>query len=353
MALLTQVITGFLGAGKTTLITALLAARPAGERWAVLVNEFGQIGIDQTAWAGDDVVVQEVPGGCICCAQNLPMQIALGRIAQMAGIDRLLVEPTGLGHPAQILATLREPHWQPLLQVGATVCVIDARQLPDQRMTSHDTFQAQVAVADVLVFSKADLLDAGDRERALAFAGSLQPAKALTVFADPAHVDAAWLDVAPRAQPVRRRSLLHLAPTHATSASVEVVPQTPPYHYHEQALEHEVGGWILPADWCFRHDDLLTLLLSWQGLARMKGVFHTDRGWISVNITPADCGIRSSEYRADNRVELISPDPRDWAGDEASLLALLAPAQGAGDDQHQSAQQQHRQHAEALPGGQA
>ncbi|MFX4994066.1 GTP-binding protein, partial [Acinetobacter baumannii] len=76
--MLTHVVTGFLGAGKTTLITALLAARPAGERWAVLVNEFGQIGIDQAAWSGDDVFIREVPGGCICCAQNLPMQIALG-----------------------------------------------------------------------------------------------------------------------------------------------------------------------------------------------------------------------------------------------------------------------------------
>ncbi|MEL0027232.1 MAG: GTP-binding protein, partial [Perlucidibaca sp.] len=222
MAVATHVITGFLGAGKTTLISALLARRPDGERWAVLVNEFGQIGIDQTAWAGDDVLIREVPGGCICCAQNLPLQIALGQIATRAGADRLLIEPTGLGHPAQILETLREPHWQAHLRVGATLCLVDARQLADERVLGHETFRAQVEVADILLFSKADLLDAGTRDRARTFADALHPAKALTAFVSDTGadvVDPAWLDIPPR-QPARlRRSLLHLRPAQAGSAA--------------------------------------------------------------------------------------------------------------------------------------
>ncbi|PQA45344.1 CobW family GTP-binding protein [Amnimonas aquatica] len=354
MPLLTHVVTGFLGAGKTTLITALLAARPAGERWAVLVNEFGQIGIDQAAWSGDDVFIREVPGGCICCAQNLPMQIALGQIAARTDCQRLIIEPTGLGHPAQILETLREPHWQPLLTVGATLCLIDARQLGDERVTGHETFRAQVEVADVLVFSKADLLAEDDRLRAQAFADGCLPPKALVVFAAPAQVDAAWLDVVPRAAGRQRRSLLRppagLAATSAGGGETglglrglaaddapAVAPADPPYHYHERVESHGaahwIGGWILPPDWCFRHDDLLTLLLSWRGLDRLKGVFHTDRGWIFFNATAQDLAIRGSEYRADNRVELIAAEAPDWADCEQALLATLAPAEG---DQQQA-----------------
>ena len=66
-AIPTNIITGFLGAGKTTLIQQLLTNKPANERWAVLVNEFGQIGIDQALMASqDEVFIKEVAGGCIC-----------------------------------------------------------------------------------------------------------------------------------------------------------------------------------------------------------------------------------------------------------------------------------------------
>lgn len=327
-----HVITGFLGAGKTSLIAALLAARPAHERWAVLVNEFGRIGLDQVAWAGSGVLVKEVPGGCICCAQNLPWQIALGQIIAQPGLDRLLIEPTGLGHPAQILETLREPHWAAHLRVAASLCVVDARQLDDARVTGHETFQAQAGIADVLVFSKDDLLSGAQREQALAWAATLRPQPAVTAFSAPDRVDVAWLDAPPRGPRQLRRSLLHLRPQAAVAVAPGMAPQEPPYHYHEQALDRFVGGWILPAAWRFSHDALLTTLLSWRGMDRVKGVFHTDQGWIFFNATAQDLAIRSSEYRADNRVEMISAQPVDWAAREQELLAALAPA----EDEQQS-----------------
>lgn len=329
-----HVITGFLGAGKTSLISALLAARPAHERWAVLVNEFGQIGLDQVAWAGSGVMVKEVPGGCICCAQNLPWQIALGQIIEQPGLDRLLIEPTGLGHPAQILETLREPHWSVHLRVAASLCVVDARQLDDARVTGHETFQAQAGIADVLVFSKDDLLTDAQRGQARTWAATLRPQPARIVFSAPGQVDVAWLDTPSRGPRQLRRSLLHLRPpaTLATASEPIPVPQEPPYHYHEQALDRFVGGWILPAAWRFRHDPLLTTLLAWRDADRVKGVFHTDQGWIFFNATAQDLAVRSSEYRADNRVEMISAQPVDWAARERELLAALAPAEDEQQD---------------------
>ncbi len=78
----TNVITGFLGVGKTTAILHLLKSKPKTERWAVLVNEFGEIGIDGAIFKtalGDQrgIFIKEVPGGCMCCAAGLPMQISL------------------------------------------------------------------------------------------------------------------------------------------------------------------------------------------------------------------------------------------------------------------------------------
>lgn len=322
MSIATHVITGFLGAGKTSLISALLAQKPADERWAIVVNEFGQIGIDQIAWSGSGVMIKEVPGGCICCTQNLPLQIALGQIISQSGAQRLLIEPTGLGHPAELLQMLREPHWQTLLRPAATLCAIDARQLDDARVTTHETFQAQVAAADLLVFTKADLLSDAQREKAEQFA--TQHAKPWE-FAQPDQVDSGWLDM-PLLKPVtQRRSLLHQRPKGIVNEAASA-PQTPPFHYHEQRQGQAVGGWILPADWQFQHDLLLTTLLSWRAAERVKGVFHTDQGWIFFNATGHDMTIKSTEYRADNRVELISSTALDWPAQEQALLACRVPA---------------------------
>ena len=119
----THILTGFLGAGKTTLLRHLLAQKPAHEVWAVLVNEFGQIGLDGVLLDSVDqsIAIREVAGGCLCCTSQLPMQIGLARLLGQAKPDRLFIEPTGLGHPKQLIEQLTESHWQQSLQLRAVV----------------------------------------------------------------------------------------------------------------------------------------------------------------------------------------------------------------------------------------
>lgn len=110
----THLVGGPLGAGKTSLIRQLLTQTPADERWAVLVNEFGQIGLDAALLGPDTdgVTMAEIPGGCLCCVNGLPFQVGLARLLRKARPDRLLIEPSGLGHPAELLRQLRQPPWQ-------------------------------------------------------------------------------------------------------------------------------------------------------------------------------------------------------------------------------------------------
>jgi G3E family GTPase len=105
----THVIAGPLGAGKTSLIKHLMAQRPVGERWAVLINEFGQIGLDAALLTEDaqGIALGEVAGGCLCCVNGAPFQIGLARLLRKAKPHRLFIEPSGLGHPAQLLRQLR------------------------------------------------------------------------------------------------------------------------------------------------------------------------------------------------------------------------------------------------------
>lgn len=113
----THLIAGPLGAGKTSLIRHLLAHKPAHERWAVLINEFGQIGLDQALLTGsyDGVSLSEIPGGCLCCVAGAPFQVGLARLLRQARPDRLLIEPSGLGHPAELLRQLGQAPWAGVL----------------------------------------------------------------------------------------------------------------------------------------------------------------------------------------------------------------------------------------------
>ena len=111
-------VTGFLGAGKTTVINELLATKPSDERWALLINEFGHIGIDGSLLASSQdnnfeqqkIAIREVSGGCICCTSQLPLQIAISRLLSEHNPQRLLIEPTGLAHPRELINQLGAPH---------------------------------------------------------------------------------------------------------------------------------------------------------------------------------------------------------------------------------------------------
>ncbi len=116
----TNIITGFLGVGKTSAILQLLKNKPSNERWAVLVNEFGEIGVDGSLMTSQHhneqgVFIREVAGGCMCCAAGVPMQVALNQLLTQAKPDRLLIEPTGLGHPKEVLRVLSAKHYQTVM----------------------------------------------------------------------------------------------------------------------------------------------------------------------------------------------------------------------------------------------
>jgi len=321
-AIPTNIITGFLGSGKTTLIQQLLATKPENERWAVLVNEFGQIGIDQALIGQQqEVFIKEVAGGCICCANFLPMQIALSQLLAKAKPQRLLIEPTGLGHPKQIIDSLSASHWQSTLKLEATLCLVDARQYQDQRVREHESFIAQVDVADMLVFSKADLLSADQKQLMFDFAEKLPQPQPKTVFIEHGKLDIELLTYKRQQAPMIKRSVLHdsLRLNMAQNTPKERIE--PPYHYHQQALDTHVGGWIFPADWQFDHHGLLDCLFAIKA-QRIKGVINTNQGWLAINFTVVDASFNSCAESLDSRLEIISADDLDWSALEQALLAI-------------------------------
>ncbi len=167
-----NVITGFLGSGKTTLLQDLLTA-PVLDNTAVLVNEFGEVGLDHHLFEEVAESTLLLENGCVCCAIRGDLQQALKDLhsrrtrGEIPPFDRVVVETTGLADPVPIAYTvLSEPVIQHHFRLGHVVTTVDAVNGPDQ-LARFDETRKQAAIADRLVITKTDLAEAGGLEAAL------------------------------------------------------------------------------------------------------------------------------------------------------------------------------------------
>ena len=317
----THIISGFLGAGKTTLLQRLLAQKPEDETWAVLMNEFGQIGVDQQLLPqSEGYRVKELLGGCLCCTSQLPMQIALSRLIQESKPDRLFIEPTGLGHPAQLLEQLTEPHWQSLIDMRALVTVVDGSRLHDAEWTKQHLYQDQLKAAQIVVVSHVDQMNDED-EKALSelqseyLAYVQQWLKADMGNLDIHNIDIKFNGVQRQIQPLIQ--IQRNAPKDGVLAEIKQLP----YHYVETAQGYTVAGWKFSKRWQFDFYDLLDVLCDQTDWMRIKGIFNTNQGWMTFNFNPEQLNYKSGEENIDNRIEIIVQHERDWFELETAILA--------------------------------
>lgn len=310
----TNIITGALGAGKTTLIQQLLANKPADERWAVLVNEFGEVGIDGAMLAptadGDSntsVFIKEVPGGCMCCTSGLPMQIALNFLLARAKPHRLLIEPTGLGHPKEVLQTLMQEHYRDVLNVQATLTLIDARKLENNVWRNHPTFQEQLEIADTIVATKTDLYQSDYSDMLKGYASELGITSTPIIYSEKGKVDVSILKQRSSFRETFNSEKVH---HHANKASPSKALQAPPEGTLKIANRGEgyhSRGWLTSANRQFNFERCKQTF-SALNAERLKAVIHTDKGVFSFNIVDGDYQERLLEGAADTRIELISSD---------------------------------------------
>jgi G3E family GTPase len=152
------VITGFLGSGKTTLVNYILQEKH-GKKIAVIVNEFGEIGIDgQIIISDDDEQLVEFNNGCLCCTVRGDLVRTLESLTQRADLDAVLIETTGLADPAPVASTfVVADEIKSRFSLDAFVTVVDAPNLRRNLLDSHEA-QEQIAFADVILINKTDLV---------------------------------------------------------------------------------------------------------------------------------------------------------------------------------------------------
>lgn len=331
----THVITGFLGAGKTTFIKALLQTKPVDETWAVLVNEFGEIGIDAGLMGNGNaqVVIREVAGGCICCAAGVPLQVAVTQLLAKAKPQRLLIEPTGLGHPQQIIRTLKSDWFAQSIHLLSSVCLLDPRKLGDARYYEHETFNAQLASADILLAAKADLWQEQSQvqQQLQQFVAKHYPQKPWLVWSQQLPVPAALWALMQHpgndtSAPSRQIPSL-LQPTSEFNIDADTTDEAFDDRgvLFKQHLDGEVCsyGWVFSPAWVFS----LAPLLQWvkaQQVMRLKAVMITADGIAACNMLDGELQVAELDDALDSRLELISREPLDAVLLERQLLACAA-----------------------------
>jgi len=345
-------VTGFLGAGKTTVINQLLATKPNDERWALLINEFGRIGIDGALLASsqdsdfeqENIAIREVSGGCICCTSQLPLQIAISRLLSDHHPQRLLIEPTGLAHPRELILQLSAPHWQTALKMNAVITVLSGEQWQQTKYRDHDGFQAHVRDADVLVINRyaqlntsekqalvewitklssqvkiiwtasklasAETTDSSDGQLTDAYSTTLkdQLNKPSYLISNQRKVSIAHPQKSMIGLRSQGNSLAAMPLSSPSTDEHEAQKNTDnelPYRYHEEQQDFQLAGWRLPAYYVLNADDLQNWLLALPNWERIKGVVHTSDGWMQINFNPGSLTTKTIDPQTDSRLEII------------------------------------------------
>lgn len=293
-----HLICGPLGIGKTTAIIRYLR-RHAGQQFvAVLVNDFGPVGLDAAIMEGDipqaareNTSLKMLPGGCVCCTSAASLMGAFEQLATLPRVDRIIIEPSGLalvGDMVDVVASVAQKFG---LQLRPVITLIEPRLLDRPGFLQAPYYVRMVEAADILVANRCDLARPDQIERLDTWAAGLYPPKLRVLKTTHGEIPDDVFD-------------LEAPPSRVLSA-----PQKGTGHTTDQFS----GGCTFPPETVFDTDQVEQLLqqLAMKGIAgnevlRLKAILHTDEGWKLYEIARGDNHCRPTDYRRDNRVDWIT-----------------------------------------------
>ncbi|HFC6395352.1 GTP-binding protein [Neisseria bacilliformis] len=284
-----HLISGFLGTGKTTALKSLMVQKNPDEKWVIIVNEFGEIGIDGAVLSDNGIPVAELAGGCLCCTAGAQMGATVQKMLRDAQPDRLMIEASGLAHAASVIDELKAKPLGDLLEIAAVFTVVDPRQFINPDYANQALYKDQIGVCDVLVASKTDLCTPEQLAEFHAKAAKLFPPKAKVAEVQNAQLDIRWLDI-----PVIEKPRYRL--------KTESLP--------DNTMGFQSEGYTFPAGRDFDGEKLTDffnkLPQMTEGLVRAKGVFQVLGTWVWLNWVDGQWGVNQVSWRRDSRFELIA-----------------------------------------------
>jgi len=278
-----NLLTGFLGSGKTTLLQRLLAA-PQMDGTAVLINEFGEVGLDHLLLEHLDEETVILQSGCVCCTIRDDLSRAIRELLDKAEkgtippFDRLVIETTGLADPTPVVSTLMaDPVLRHHVRLGNVVTTVDALNA-ERHLAENPESVKQVAVADRLVLTKTDICDEDTAARARAVLKPLNPSAPLIEAASD-EIDPDLLLghdlVEPRSKSAEVQRWLSRDALSAHSHGSETDPNRHDLNRHDRGIQAFALTFDKPLDWT-AFGFWLTMLLHAHGdrVLRVKGILN-------------------------------------------------------------------------------
>ena len=331
-----NLITGSLGAGKTTLLRQLITQKPPEENWTILVNEFGAIGIDGSIFKSEQSLennhlqIEQIPGGCICCTAQNELKESIQNIMQNSELDRLFIEPTGLGEPDTLVDLLQSQFFQDHFDIQTIFTVIDSATMTLKEIKQYTILQNLFTMADVIVLNKSDIASAENVTALQDHASNLFPAKLAVITTSQAHVDIELINKSsanrtPNSNLLKqhhnqsyKQSQTSTESFHSSSKPVElkssvVLPGLVTRQVQTQLSTRSIG-WIFDSSIVFDWSALQSLFKSFseqEALAkpkRAKGVFRVGKPWMLFQWVSDQATREYIAYRQDSRIELLLPE---------------------------------------------
>lgn len=179
---------GFLGAGKTTMVLRLLLERGREMKTAVIVNEFGEVGIDGQILKGANVDTIELNSGCLCCTLKGPLLLAIEELYEKAAVKRIIVEASGIAQPGDLADALQDESANLEICIGPRITVVDGAKCQKLLPMLGDFYERQIVNAEIVVVNKVDIATAEQLEWASEAVRRLNPAAAV-LFSENGDVD--------------------------------------------------------------------------------------------------------------------------------------------------------------------
>lgn len=343
-----HIISGFLGTGKTTLIRHQLQSR-RDEQLAVIVNDFGEASLDSATLSAEaPFSIENIPGGCLCCTAPEGFVGALGAVLQR-GAQRLLIEPTGLARPQDLLDTIRRSPHRDALELAPVVVLVDPARLGAESAAERELLALQTGVADVLVANRSDLCSDADLARFDALAASLWPPPLAVHRTRHGRIPAALMEW-PEGEGARLPR--NTAPAgHSAAHSARDSQEAQSAHAHAHG-DFAARSWRWSPELVFDTERLQRAILRMREglagakLARFKGIFRTQEGFVLLEAAGGELHRSASAHRRDSRADAIFEGAaiESAAGRAANWLAGAVLSQRELADRAQQLEV-------ALPGG--
>lgn len=281
-----NIISGFLGSGKTTAIIRLLEQKQPDECWAIVINEFGKISIDGQTIQSKSVLgsVFEVSGGCICCSAKGYLRENLEKIIESGKYNRIIIEPSGLGGIDMVIEIIET---LPYLKIMPVICMVDITAISNARLQMNMIYRTQIAKANLVVFSKCDIFDNMEVQDQLV-------KKFKTTFPETAHclsglyLSPAILD-------------MDFAQTSGNNSSLYFVGNSNLTDKNYQQKHFQFG-----IDLVFDCEKLSDFFNGHPQIYRAKGYIQTKNGWKLFNFTFSGCTFEPCKTKEKNELILIA-----------------------------------------------